>query len=509
MNDAGPQEINNRTRITLLTWVAVGVSMVLLSRLTTVCQDQLTAHFDLVWESPGLGTVNLIRDGKNPYDPKIYADQPFIITIYTPLYFYLVALLPEDPNNPFFHGRLVSCLAMLLAAGTLFVVDLKQRILPVAFFAFGIYFSFYPVVSNTAFLKCDPLALCFSAIALVVIYNFRDQRWAPIVASLMCILSLATKQSYISAAVAITVYLALTRRRQLVLFLGASAVFSILFVLFANSVWGEGFWFSTVTALRQEMSFQHGMDILGKMYHQPTFIGLLALTGLVTYGSYQQRKIDIFRESPYLLFVLASMTVLLLTIWKYGASTNYFFEFILAQLMWFAFTVRKEPAEFFLNRTQLTAAITLLALCVMQFLFANELDYSFASDATKKKRARDYESMRSDIASLGIADPVILNPFSHRHTYSLSPRGCVNDHFLYRHLWKDGILDIQTMISTVVHQQYDVIMVPEKIVKSMQAGPLPGVYGQVYGDLMQEVSNTYRIGQTGTEYVYFVRKPNS
>ena len=235
---------------------------------------------------------------------------------------------------------------MLLAAGTLFVVDLKQRILPVAFFAFGIYFSFYPVVSNTAFLKCDPLALCFSAIALVVIYNFRDQRWAPIVASLMCILSLATKQSYISAAVAITVYLALTRRRQLVLFLGASAVFSILFVLFANSVWGEGFWFSTVTALRQEMSFQHGMDILGKMYHQPTFIGLLALTGLVTYGSYQQRKIDIFRESPYLLFVLASMTVLLLTIWKYGASTNYFFEFILAQLMWFAFTVRKEPAEF-------------------------------------------------------------------------------------------------------------------------------------------------------------------
>ena len=52
------------------------------------------APFDLVYETPNLSTIMLIKEGINPYDPAVYDALPFVITPYTPLYHYLVASLP-------------------------------------------------------------------------------------------------------------------------------------------------------------------------------------------------------------------------------------------------------------------------------------------------------------------------------------------------------------------------------------------------------------------------------
>ncbi len=72
----------------------VTITSIFLFRILIVVSDQLSAPFDLLCEIPNLSTVKLIKDGRNPYDPNIYSNAPFIITIYTPFYHYIVSNLP-------------------------------------------------------------------------------------------------------------------------------------------------------------------------------------------------------------------------------------------------------------------------------------------------------------------------------------------------------------------------------------------------------------------------------
>ena len=168
-------------------------------RLYTVAEDQLQAPFDLVFETPNLSTIKLIKDGKNPYSPDIYSKAPFIITLYPPLYHYIVAAFPVLEENPFFFGRTVSMACMFLAALTLFFVNQRNRIRLLPFIAAAVFFSVHPVINNTVFLKTDPMALMYSAFAVVLIHRTASKGSA-ILSALLCVCALATKQSYIAAA---------------------------------------------------------------------------------------------------------------------------------------------------------------------------------------------------------------------------------------------------------------------------------------------------------------------
>ena len=85
-----------------------------------MARDQLSAPFDLTFETPNLCTVQSIQEGKHIYDPATYKDIPFILTIYTPAYHYLVSWLPKHPDNRFFTGRIVAMVFMILASCCLF-----------------------------------------------------------------------------------------------------------------------------------------------------------------------------------------------------------------------------------------------------------------------------------------------------------------------------------------------------------------------------------------------------
>ena len=49
---------------------------------------------------------------------------------------------------------------------------------------------------------------------------------------------------------------------------------------------------------------------------------------------------QVFRESPYLLYVITSFLVIVAVSGKKGADTNYFVEFVLACLLWHVFFAR-------------------------------------------------------------------------------------------------------------------------------------------------------------------------
>jgi hypothetical protein len=100
--------------------VSLAIAIISASRMFFVAKDQLSAPFDIAYESPQLCTIRAIQRGENIYNPVMYNELPFILTMYTPAYHYLVASLPEDPSNRFFTGRMVAMVFMISASFCLF-----------------------------------------------------------------------------------------------------------------------------------------------------------------------------------------------------------------------------------------------------------------------------------------------------------------------------------------------------------------------------------------------------
>ena len=82
-----------------------------LSRLLPVAAEQLGTPFGLAYESPNLASIHAIQSGKRIYDPDLYLRPPYTLTMYTPLYLYLVAALPASEEHPFLTGRIVALVA--------------------------------------------------------------------------------------------------------------------------------------------------------------------------------------------------------------------------------------------------------------------------------------------------------------------------------------------------------------------------------------------------------------
>ena len=120
--------------------ISLTITIFSVYRIILVAKDQLPTPFDLGYESPQLCTISAIQKGHNIYDPDIYNDLPFILTMYTPAYHYLVAILPQHPNNRFFTGRIVSMVFMVLASlCLLFPWRLRQN-LTFSILAIGCFF---------------------------------------------------------------------------------------------------------------------------------------------------------------------------------------------------------------------------------------------------------------------------------------------------------------------------------------------------------------------------------
>jgi hypothetical protein len=481
--------------------ISMLVAFLFLLRLCDVISHQLIAPFDLIYETPNLSTIKLIQAGKNPYNPEIYSNVPFIITIYTPLYHYITAGLPLHYANPFLLGRIVSMMSMLLAASVLFLVFPRDKgsLIFVSFLAFATYFSFWPVISNTAFLKNDPLALFLSVFAVALAFNLRNQDWAPVLVAFLSILAIMAKQSYVSAAGSCLLYYLASNRRYCTRFIVSMLLFSMLIAVMATSYWGPGFWFSTVHALRQAVTFQQGYLVVRMMLRQPMFVFLLILTALSIWLSVKGHGAKVFHDSPYLIYVLFSGTILFLTVGKTGSSTNYFFEFLIAQLMWAVYAAGK---NFLIYPRK-----PLLSLILLAFIFfsgvdvscSKRLDYSFVDETIIAQRDSYYKKVKNDIKSLGVSNPSILNLFTHMHTYSITDRAHLNDPYLYMLLWKDGVLDSASLDQSISDNYFDVIMLPSRI------GPTSELMAP-FDKIIARIFERYKLGLTGSGFNYYIRK---
>ena len=441
-------------------WVMLIAALMLIAvaiRLTIVSRDHLAARFDLAFESPNLSTIKALDSGRNIYDPAIYEKPPFILTLYTPAYHYLVSWLPKHPENPFFTGRVVSLFFMVAAALCLF---LPKRALEHVFFsalAFSTFFVIREIVSHTAYLRNDSMGLFFSAASIVVAERSKSRPWCIAVTAVATWIAFTAKQSYLAAALACFFYYTANTRRagfQFALFSAAAIGAFGLLVVF---LWGEGFWFSIFVAPRNPFMWQYFSDNITRMLQQPLFgcIFILSLTTSVL--ALRNKKADILKESPYFLYYLFSWVVLFATVGKEGANVNYFFEPILASLLWLVhFSGPSWPIRRF---SVVSSSVVAIAIFVVLELAVIKRDaYSFSSSKRNQQMRHQLDMFKKDIKALFPEKPKVLNMAWAGLSFEIQDDPHMNDLFLYSILWNTQVLDIKPLLQQVVEQEYDIII---------------------------------------------------
>ncbi len=499
-NRAAPNSFYSRLSGPEFYWAfAIALLAVTLSRLIPVVVNQLGAPFDLVYESPNLTTIRAIQSGKSIYDPDLYLKPPFTLTIYTPFYHYLVAMLPASGENPFLTGRLVAMVFLVLAGATLLLVEANK---PGGFFGvigLSLYFLVWPVTSNTAIMKNDSAALFFSALAVIIVARGTGTAWRIVLAAFFCALALASKQSYGAATVACFVFFLLNRRNAAWVFLASFSVFFAVFFIGGYWVWGEGFWFSIIGAVQQPMAWDHFSDVLGKICRQPLFV--------VVFGSFAVGVFfDLFRtgqfpRSPYGCYGLVSWGVFLASLGRLGSSTNYVLEPCLASLL-FVVAYLKSSTLPSSRRVAGLSACGVLALLVLVDLHETRLkDYSFLNDTvTLENRIRAISNRNTAIATIH-QKPRILNLAYAHLTGELPGEVSINDPALYYLLWLNDRLSEEGLVRSLEEQYFDLLVVVKEFVANVSEERLKGKRWQRVIDAILE---NYPVIREGPDFIFLL-----
>jgi hypothetical protein len=493
--------VTNRAAVTIL---CVIIAIISLSRLFCAARDHLVAPFDVVFETPHICTIKAIQKGHNIYDPAMYKKLPFILTIYTPAYHYLVAWLPQHPNNQFFTGRIVAGFFMILASLSLFFPYKPRENVAASILAIGCFFLIREVVSHAMFMRNDSMALFFSAAAVVWAEKADKTPWKIVLVSLLCVVAFSSKQSFVAATGTCFFYF-LTKKRQAALIFGASSLFLLtIFGLFAQFYWGEGFWFSVLVAPRNPLSWQRFVHNWDNMLRQPFFCLLLFSTIAASTYFVATKKWEIIKESPFFFYFLFSALVLIMTLGKVGANVNYFFEPILAGLLLLVFLIKKLPPE----KTSNAFHVFLCLLCIvviLEFAFAKRSDYSFTTRAQTMQSINKISKVKNEIRELHPVNGKILSLVWPGLILELQEEPVMNDLFLYSILWNTGVLSVEPLMNEIIDQYFDIIVLPKDQYLVLRDKYLGNVLQTPYEYMIGTVLAGYQLKKEGT-YCYFVPK---
>jgi hypothetical protein len=453
----GPQR---RDRAVTAACIVVAVAALL--RVGSVALDQLMAPFDLSYETPNLRTIQLIQAGLNVYDPAVYAAPRFWITMYPPLYHLVVAALPAGGANPYLPGRLVAMTCMMLAGATVFLVP--GRRVPVALLALGTFFLVRPVVSNTAFLKNDPMAALCSAVSIVLLARVPRTSASTASAAIAAVLAVCCKQSYVSALAAGGMFLALVDRRRLPVYFMAGPALLAALAFAARAAYGPGLWFSVLEAPSQPVTWAGFATRWRLMLTQPAFVATLMIVPyLATVGGGVRRLLD----APFGLYWAASLAVLLATVGKAGASINYFVEPALAAALWLVWLFPRDAPT-----GALPAAVAALAFgAAAELALADRSSIAFTTSAERATTASEFAAMATEIRATSDVRRGIVNLYEARFAPpSLGADVMVNDPYLYLLLWQSGRLDPAPLLDGLRESRFAGVLAPAGLLTDPPSG---------------------------------------
>lgn len=468
-------------------------------RIQMVVRWQLMIPFDLVFESPNLATIQSLRHGVNIYDPAFFNAHPFIFTLYTPLYHLICAALPDSNANPFLTGRLVA-LTFFSAAmvSTLWVANSRNWIATLLFL--GSFMLLHPVASNFAFLKNDGTALFFSLIAVLTISRPSRTPRHIAFAALFALLAFAAKQVFLAATATCFISLLFGNRRNAVRFILYYSLFALVGAIAAQITWGNGFWWCVFSAPRLPNDPDQFRLQWSLMLWQPAFLFLL-ICSLFTIAEYGWRqKFKEWGANSFLLYLLFSSTVLLLTVGKPGSSTNYFIEPCLAAICWL---ISVFPSSR-LGKTALPLTVSIcIAAAFCEINMAKDHEFSAAPPGTAMRRTQLHKTLLKEAQALvpTIDRWRVLNLASCTTFFEWPGESAINDPYLYQLLWRTGKLKANGMVRELSAQTYDLVILRDCTVVE------PDSRQDSVSQILRAIRESYHCGFKGDFLQYWVRNP--
>lgn len=437
----------------------------MLLRLVPVCRDQLAAPFDLISEGPHMCTVKAIRSGFDIYARKSFLDLPFFMTPYMPLYHVLVAALPQDPTNPFFTGRVVAAVFMILAAATLLVVAAHGH-RATAVIAVAVFFLINAVTGNTAYLRSDSMALCWSVWAVVTAARARSRSTA-VAAGVLCALAIAAKQSFLAAGLTCFLHFATRDRRDALAFLIAGGAVGATLGLAAWAYWGSDFWFAVTIPLtdypRAIESFYWHWHM---MFAQPLFLFILAAAVVATATAVATDGWRVFAQ-PFLPYVLVAWTLQTGVMTGIGAENHNLNEPVLATLLWIVVALQHDRPSFRMGWAW-GAGLAALAFCTQLELRNPDASlYSYTNPAHTERYVRERAAAQAALRDLGFEHGRMLNLKNSQIPHDFAGEMVVNDVWMYvTVLWNSRPETVDRLVHAIETETFDTILVAPGVVSA-------------------------------------------
>lgn len=439
---------------------AVVVALLAVWRIVTVAQDHLAATYDLSYEGPQIRSIALFANGTNPYSADVYNDVPFTITFYPPLYPLLVSVLPLH-SNVFVTGRVVSLFCMLVAGCCILVTGHRTAAWPIL--SCACFFLLWPVSTNSAFVKCDSMALAFAACSIAVLQSHQNAHRV-VGAAFLAVMAMATKQSYISAGVSGFVFLLAEDRRRAVEYLATVILCAGSLAAAATASYGNGLWTAISIFSTNAVNMATAMDVLLAAMCQPLFVVLigLALIAIVL----QIKRKGAFRHAVTCLpalYAFCAFAVALLTLGKEGSSTNYLLEPALGVAMTLARRYGSAADVGWPVFKGFLAPLLLAGCAIWDTTACDQSSYNLCRLPVNKGGRDLVQQRRTAVTTLAGDSPAILNLAWASLTAELPGEVSLSDPFGQLLLYESSALEIHPLVASVDRAYYDIIVIYPQI----------------------------------------------
>lgn len=248
----------------------VGLSLWFIGLFIWVASQRLIYPFELEWvEDCVVSHIVEIRSGNPIY---VQPTLRFVPLLYTPLFYYLSALVSLFTGIGFVAPRLVSIVATVGCFGLVFkVIHNDTRSFQAGIVAAGFYAAMYEISGSWYDVaRVDSLFLFLVLLGWLALKE-SDRTLSLLYGSLLLTLAFFTKQTTAPIIISILCYQALSQRKKFAIIASSSAILLVTSTLFLNWITNGHYGFYTV-----QLYNQHGLDLSVL----PDFIGRLLLANL-------------------------------------------------------------------------------------------------------------------------------------------------------------------------------------------------------------------------------------
>lgn len=339
------------------------------------------------------------------------AKYPFIVFQYPPFYYLVVRAVAALGLDPLAAGRAVSISSTLIAAGCVTALSyqaVRSRPRTVAFVGAAMaglsVFCFGPVVSWSAFMRVDMLAVALSLFGVVLALHAPGRRYLLELAALAFVLAIYTKQTCIIAPLATLPVAFLSDRTRTIkaMVLGGLVAVGALMVLMFDT---HGRFLEHIIIYninRFDLS-----RILTRVEQQHRFAGFFVLSVLGLFVGWRECLREcactgwgdraVWLVSNTSRRNLATMTLYylllslgLIALGKSGSAANYFIEWMFAGSVGLAIVACSAMTSVLLPRERISVEFTPITIMVLLTLFA----FSIVSAPICRIASEDPGSMR-------------------------------------------------------------------------------------------------------------------